>query len=104
MVRELIAPIYELAKAACRESPHRFAPKKFTQSQLLALVLLRHFLGLSLRDLCARLVTEPSLARTLGLKRLPHYTTLYHAERRLKARYPDVATLLEVLEPVGGTQ
>ena len=52
--------------AACQAVPahrHRFSPKKFTQPQLLACLVLKEFLRLDYRGLAAHLADHHDLAR-----------------------------------------
>lgn len=62
---------------------HRFAPKTFTQPQLLACLVLMRFHKTDFRGVCAILDDNPTIRRDLGLKRTPHFTTLHKAQRRL---------------------
>jgi len=62
---------------------HRNSPKTYTQPQLFAVLMVRHFLGLDLRR-TERLVAEWSdLRAALGLKQAPDHSTLCRAERKL---------------------
>ena len=70
-------------QAALAPYSHPKSPHKFTQPQLFALLVLRQFLGLDYRGLVTWLENWPLLCQTLGLKRVPHYSTLCYAENRL---------------------
>jgi hypothetical protein len=77
--------------AACEALPahrHRFSPKKFTQHQLLACLVLKEFLRLDYRGLTAHLADHPDLGRLIHLAVIPHYTTLQKAAARLLAAVP----------------
>lgn len=63
---------------------HRFAPKTFTQPQLLACLVLMRFHKADFRGVCAILKDNPTLRRDLGLKRTPHFTTLHKAQRLIR--------------------
>jgi hypothetical protein len=63
----------------------RFSRHDFTQPQLFALLALRQFLKTDYRGLVALLAEWAELRRALGLKKVPHYSTLCYAERRLLA-------------------
>jgi hypothetical protein len=67
---------------------HRYSPKKFTQHQLFACLVLKSFLKTDYRGLVAHLADCPSLMETLELASVPHYTTLQKAARRLLAATP----------------
>ena len=67
---------------------HRNSPKTFTQHQLFGCLVLKSFLKTDYRGVAAHLADCPSLVETLGLSRVPHYTTLQKAARRLLASVP----------------
>ncbi|HEY4233043.1 MAG TPA: transposase [Lacipirellulaceae bacterium] len=67
---------------------HRNSPKTFTQHQLFACLVLKNFLKTDYRGVVAHLADCPSLAETLRLARVPHYTTLQKAARRLLSSVP----------------
>ena len=72
--------------AACQALPahrHKFSPKKFTQPQLMACLVLKEFLRLDYRGFVEHLADHPDLGRMIGLKAVPHYTTLQKAAARL---------------------
>jgi hypothetical protein len=76
------------AKQALPPYSHRNSPRKFTQHQLFACLVLKNFLKTDYRGIVAHLTDCPSLVGTLGLARVPHYTTLQKAARRLLASLP----------------
>ena len=63
----------------------RYSKHDFTQPQLFALLVLRQFLKTDYRGLVTLLAEWGELRRALGLKKVPHYSTLCYAERRLLA-------------------
>ena len=63
---------------ACRRSRH-----DFTQPQLFALLVLRQFLRTDYRGLTTLLAEWSDLRHVLGLRKVPHYSTLCYAARRL---------------------
>ena len=73
----------EAGEEAFTPYSHPKSPHKFTQAQLFALLVLRQYFRLDYRGLIEWLGEWPKLRRTLGLTRLPHYSTLCYAERRL---------------------
>ncbi len=62
---------------------HRFSPKTYTQAQLFACLVLKTFHQTDYRGIVVILQDNPTLCHDLGLKRIPHYTTLQKASRRL---------------------
>jgi hypothetical protein len=73
---------------------HRYSPKKFTQHQLFACLVLKQFLKTDYRGLAAHLTDHAALCELLGLKQVPHFTTFQKAARRLLLTAP-VRKLLE---------
>ena len=73
---------------------HRFSPKKFTQHQLFALLVLKTHQRQDYRGMVALLADMPELVRELGLPCVPHYTTLQKAAERLLTDAPQVQQLL----------
>ena len=75
------------ALAVGRESlpayAHKYSPKKFTQPQLFACLVLKEFLRLDYRKLQALLVDASDLTAAIELRSVPHFTTLQKAAVRL---------------------
>jgi hypothetical protein len=70
----------------CKTLPayaHRYSPKKFTLPQLFACLVLKEFMQLDYRKLAMTLVDSPAWMEVVGLKQVPHFTTLHKAARRL---------------------
>ena len=63
---------------SCPKSPH-----KYTQPQLFAILALRQFFKLDYRGVVEWLKHWRELRDAIGLERVPHYSTLCYAERRL---------------------
>ena len=63
---------------SCRTSRH-----DFTQAQLFAILALKTFLKTDYRGVVAFLDDFPELRQDLGLRKVPHFSTLCYAERRL---------------------
>jgi hypothetical protein len=75
---------YQAARQALPAYSHRFSPKKFTQHQLFACLVLKEFLRTDYRGLAAHLADHPELARSIGFgEELPHFTTYQKAADRL---------------------
>src|SRR5947208_3573104 len=70
---------------AVRPYAHRFSPKKYTQPQLFACLVLKTFLKVDYRGLAAHLADHSDLRAALGLAAVPHFTTVQKASRRLLA-------------------
>jgi hypothetical protein len=61
----------------------RFSRKDFTQPQLFAILVLRQFFKTDYRGIIQMLQDFSDLRSALGLKKVPHYSTLCYAEERL---------------------
>lgn len=81
------------AKAALPDYAHRKSPRKFTQPQLVACLVVKEFLGLDYRSLSVLLSEWSDLRQVLGLIRVPHFTTLCAAANRLLRKAPATALL-----------
>jgi transposase len=64
---------------------HHMSPKKFSQPQLFACLVLKTFFKTDYRGICTYLADMPDLRRAIGLKAVPHFTTLHKASQRLLA-------------------
>lgn len=79
VAREALA----VASQRLRLYAHKFSPKKFTQPQLFACLVLKTFLKTDYRGLVAHLADHSDLRAVLGLEVVPHFTTPQKASRRL---------------------
>jgi len=78
----------DVARQSLPAYSHRYSPKKFTQHQLFACLVLKNFLKSDYRGVTAQLQDCSSLRDVLGLQHVPHYTTLQKAARRLLVSVP----------------
>ena len=74
---------HNLAKQEYAPYSHPKSPKKFTQPQLVACILLMHRLRMSYRDMEEWLLASDAVVNELGLKEVPTYSTLARAAARL---------------------
>jgi hypothetical protein len=81
VAREALA----VGRAALPAYGSRFSRHDYTQPQLLALLVLEQFLRTDYRGLVALVAEWRDLRQALGLRKVPHYSTLAHAARRLLA-------------------
>jgi hypothetical protein len=81
--KAVLLAAYAVGREQLRTYAHRCSPKKFTQPQLFACLVLKEFLGLDYRKLSAFLEDAPTLAQAIGLVQVPHFTTFQKAARRL---------------------
>jgi len=73
----------DLGRAALPAYSGRFSRHDFTQPQLFAILVLKIFLKTDFRGIVSILADWPNLRRALGLKKVPHYSTLCYAQERL---------------------
>jgi hypothetical protein len=87
-------PMTKSPRAVAREALRRarqalpaysspFSRKDFTQHQLFAVLAVKAFLKTDYRGVTQVLADFSELRADLGLSRVPHHSTLCHAERRL---------------------
>jgi hypothetical protein len=62
---------------------HKFSPRRYFQSQLFACLVLRQFFRTDYRGIVQILRDCADLRAAVGLARVPHYSTLCYAQRRL---------------------
>jgi hypothetical protein len=74
---------FALANAHFPQYAHRYSPKTYTQPQLFVCLVLKTFFRTDYRGLTAIIDDFEAVRVYLGLKRVPHYTTLQKASRRL---------------------
>jgi hypothetical protein len=81
----------EAVAAAQRALPlysHRNSPKRFTQHQLFALLVLKQFFKADYRGVMVRVAEWQELKDVLGLEHTPHWTTIQKAHERLLKNMP----------------
>src|SRR5436305_11350624 len=96
--RRVLQVAYDAARRALPAHRHKFSPKKFTQHQLLACLVLKEFSHLDYRGLADHLADHPDLAREIELEIVPHFTTFQKAAARLLKAAPGRAMFDAVLD------
>lgn len=81
--KQTAAVAYAAAKQTLPSYSHKYSPKKFTQPQLVACLVLKEFFTTDFRGLAGILEDSSDLKKALELKEVPHFTTLQKAARRL---------------------
>ena len=71
------------AKRALDVYSSKHSPQLYTQHQLFAILVLRQFFKTDLRGIIQYLEDFSDLRAELGIKTVPHYSTLCYAEKRL---------------------
>ena len=64
------------ASRSMREYSDKKSPKVFTQRQLFACLVLKTYLKATYRGVVEQLVLMPAVREAIGLKQVPHWTTL----------------------------
>jgi Transposase DDE domain len=72
-----------IGEGALRRYAHKYSPKRFTQPQLFACLVVKVFFKTDYRGVAVLLEDHSDLRAVLGLDRVPHWTTLQKACRRL---------------------
>jgi hypothetical protein len=72
-----------IGETSLRRYSHKFSPQLYTQAQLFACLVLKAFLRVDYRGVVILLDDWSNLTEVLGLERVPHWTTLQKASRRL---------------------
>ena len=73
----------KIARASLPAHSHKNSPKKFTQHQLFACLVLKNFLRTDYRGLVESLADCDSLCQSIELESVPHFTTFQKAAKRL---------------------
>jgi hypothetical protein len=92
--RKVLQVAHEAARRALPAYAHRFAPKKFTQHQLFACLVLKVHQKKDYRGIWQLLIDSPDLCRAIELQQVPHWTTIQKAADRL-LRSAEVHKLLD---------
>jgi hypothetical protein len=85
---EFAKTTHDAARRAYPDFSGPFSPKKFTQPQIVTMLALRQFFKLDYRGTTERLREWKELRDVIGIERVPHFTTLIHAEKRLLKKNP----------------
>jgi len=92
--KDILITAYRVAQRSIKAYSHRYSPKKFTQHQLFAVLVLKSFLKNDYRGVAKHLNDCHALAEAIELTKIPHFTTLQKASRRLLKMAP-VRVLLD---------
>ncbi len=84
-LKAVLTAAHAVAAQAIPPHAHRFSPKSYTQHQVFACLVLKAFLKTDYRGVAALLADCPDLRAVIGLRRVPHDTTLQKASKRLLA-------------------
>ena len=93
---------WDVAKAVLPAYSHPSSPKKFTQHQLFACLVLKAFLRTDYRGLMTCLQDTPTWCEAIELTQVPHYTTFQKAAQRLLHASPVAELLDETVSQIMG--
>ncbi len=93
--RRLLQTAYVAAQKVLKPYSHHYSPKKFTQPQLLACLVLKEFYKLDYRGVMHLLADTPDLRAVIELEAVPHWTTLQKASDRLLKKTPRVGSWIK---------
>ena len=91
---KILKEAYEVGKLTFDDYSHEYSPRKFTQPQLFACLVLRVFFVMDYRGICEVLNDCSEFREAIGLKTVPHFTTLQKHSKEL-LRLPVARSLLE---------
>ena len=73
---KVLKEAYEVGKATFADYSHEYSPRKFTQPQLFACLILKAFFCMDYRGICEVLNDCGDFRRAIELTSVPHFTTL----------------------------
>lgn len=94
---ELLKLAHSIGCEALEDYSHPKSPQIFTQPQLFACLVLKAFYQLDYRSIHRMLLELSDLRAAIGLKDVPHYTTLQKAEVRLLGKESTRKLLTETI-------
>ena len=100
--KDILLTALSVGQAKLAAYSHRNSPKKFTQPQLFACLVLKTSLGLDYRGLEGLLNDSADLCQLIGLESVPHYTTFQKASRKLLTNSHAQSLLDETVKRVMG--
>lgn len=90
LLLEVTSLCMSVAKKYVEAYSHRNSPQKFTQTQLLTLLVLRAYLKTTYRGVIEFVEVSEELRKRIGLTSLPHYSTL--------KKFADRSSVLEIVD------
>ncbi len=93
--KDVLVTAHCVAQRSLKAYSHPCSPKKFTQHQLFAVLVFKAFLKTDYRGVVKHLRDCPELAAAIELEKIPHFTTVQKASRRLLMTAPVRALLDE---------
>jgi hypothetical protein len=100
--KDVLTEAWSVAGQVFPKYSHKNSPKKFTQCQLFACLVLKNFLKLDYRGLQQLLSDCSDLKACIELKSVPHFTTFQKASKKLLAAEPVQRLLSETVRRMMG--
>ncbi len=85
----------EVGEQCLPRHSHLCSPKKFTQPQLFAMLVLRQSLGWTYRATATRLREWSDLRQAIGIEHVPDASTLCYAQRRIFSEKTPIGCLIK---------
>jgi len=79
----VIKEAYEVGKSTFEDYSHEYSPRKFTQAQLFACLVLKAFFVMDYRGICEVLSDCRDFREAIDLRTVPHFTTLQKRSKEL---------------------
>lgn len=89
---------YETARQSLPAYTHRYSPKKFTQHQLAACLVLKEFFNTDYRGIVEIIADSQELQKILELEQIPHFTTLQKAAKNILRKKSLIKLLKETIK------
>jgi len=96
--RKVLLVAHPLVVESLAAYSHQFSPRTFTQHQLFAILALKEFMRCDYRKVTALLKDCWDLREAIGLEKVPHFTTIQKASKRLLCLQPASRLLQSTLE------
>jgi len=97
---DLAREAYAVGKSGLSEFSSKFSRKDFRQAQLFALLVMRQFFNADYRKTMQMVLEWSDLREVLELQKVPHWTTLEKAEKRMiKKGLSTGCSILYSIEP-----
>lgn len=81
--RKVLLVAHAVAIESLAPYSHLLSPRKFTQHQFFAILVLKEFMRCDYRKVADLLIECSDLREVIGLESVPHYTTIQKASKRL---------------------
>lgn len=102
--RAVATVAYATAQRTLPAFSHLKSPKKFTQAQLVACLVLKEFFRTDYRGIMEILQDSSDLRKILELEEIPHYTTLHKAAKRFTDKKTIDRLLRQTISIATGTK